>query len=478
MRRSLCACPPNHSRHAGSDTLPANGAGLWVFQGQANQVVTVDMQDQNSGLDTYLMVYGPDLTVLAENDDFEGMNSHIEPLALPTDGQYLIVARGYGGSAGRYRLELKVLTEAEARPFVVAALLERTRTLAENGQIDEAKIALGKALPIAATVKDPYIHLQVCMLREFEALTQTVESSCAAAFALARPITPGTPGSDTLPANGAGLWVFQGQANQVVTVDMQDQNSGLDTYLMVYGPDLTVLAENSDFEGTNSHIEPLALPADGQYFIVARGYGDSAGRYRLELKVLTETEARPFVVAALMEQARTLAQEGNLDTAVAKFEQALALDPSLEIAPTLQAQLEWGRGLAERGAYTEAITAFAAVQTITLTFAITTALSASDWNGICWEGSLTGAAGAVLPACERGVALAPEVGMIRDSRGLARALTGDAQGAIEDFEFAVQWAKQGNEGEVFIQSRQAWLTALKAGKNPFDATTLEQLRNE
>ena len=81
-----------------------------------------------------------------------------------------------------------------------------------------------------------------------------------------------------------------------------------------------------------------------------------------------------------------------------------------------------------------------------------------------------------LDACERAVALAPEDGSVRDSRGVARALTGDMAGVIADFEFAVKWTKEGNERADFIASREAWIAALKTGKNPFDVETLLKLR--
>ena len=100
-----------------------------------------------------------------------------------------------------------------------------------------------------------------------------------------------------------------------------------------------------------------------------------------------------------------------------------------------------------------------------------------SWNNVCWDGSLDGAASAVMPACERAVALAPEDGGIRDSRGLARALTGDLKGAIEDFEFFVKQAEATGSG-ANVDWRRAWIAALQDGENPFDAATLEQLRNE
>ena len=136
-------------------------------------------------------------------------------------------------------------------------------------------------------------------------------------------------------------------------------------------------------------------------------------------KTCPQWPVHPSVTQPLRDEARVLAEQGDIPGAVAKFEEALALDPSLDIEPKVVAQVELGRGLSSRSAYTEAMTVFATLQTISPTFAITTALSANEWNGICWNGSLAGVADAVLPACERAVALAPEDGMIRDSRGLA-----------------------------------------------------------
>ncbi|WP_306558131.1 tetratricopeptide repeat protein [Nostoc sp. 'Peltigera malacea cyanobiont' DB3992] len=68
-------------------------------------------------------------------------------------------------------------------------------------------------------------------------------------------------------------------------------------------------------------------------------------------------------------------------------------------------------------------------------------MPANSWNTLCWGGSLQKQAADVLPACDKAVALAPEDSRIRDSRGLARALTGDTQGAIEDFEAYIAQAQ-------------------------------------
>jgi regulator of sirC expression with transglutaminase-like and TPR domain len=77
-------------------------------------------------------------------------------------------------------------------------------------------------------------------------------------------------------------------------------------------------------------------------------------------------------------------------------------------------------------------------------------------------------------ACEKAVALAPEDGEIRDSRGVARALTGDKQGAIEDFQAFI---KRSDNNELKAQ-RQGWIDALKAGKNPLTPDEMKSLLNE
>jgi tetratricopeptide (TPR) repeat protein len=139
------------------------------------------------------------------------------------------------------------------------------------------------------------------------------------------------------------------------------------------------------------------------------------------------------VTRSLLVEGIGLASEGDVEGALARFDQALELDPSLEI-------------------------------------------DAQTWVSFCWFGSLWGRAADVLPACQQAVALAPDHGGIRDSRGLARALTGDFEGAIGDFEFYVDWLKRMDSYEAGGNGREAWIAELEAGRNPFDEATLKALR--
>lgn len=98
-------------------------------------------------------------------------------------------------------------------------------------------------------------------------------------------------------------------------------------------------------------------------------------------------------------------------------------------------------------------------------------IDADSWERLCWYGSLHRHAADVMFACEKAVRLAPDNGYIRDSRGLARALTGNTQGAIEDFEAFIA---QTDDKEQKSQ-RQRWVEDLRAGKNPFTDEELKKL---
>ncbi len=100
-------------------------------------------------------------------------------------------------------------------------------------------------------------------------------------------------------------------------------------------------------------------------------------------------------------------------------------------------------------------------------------------NSLCWFGSLDGFADQVMPACERAVSLAPanQASGFRDSRGLALALTGQTDKAIEDFQAFVDWSMQNGYYDTDGRQREEWIAALKRGENPFDQQLLQSLRN-
>jgi hypothetical protein len=86
-----------------------------------------------------------------------------------------------------------------------------------------------------------------------------------------------------------------------------------------------------------------------------------------------------------------------------------------------------------------------------------------------------------MDACEQAVSHDRENGLIRDSRGLARALTGNVDGAIEDFQALIAWVDNQPSSDRLAVSRERrarWIDALRKGLNPFTPEELELLKRE
>ncbi|MGF2038742.1 MAG: ribosome assembly protein 4 [Nostoc sp. CmiVER01] len=182
----------------------------------------------------------------------------------------------------------------------------------------------------------------------------------------------------------------------------------------------------------------------------------------------------------LVIQGEKLARVDDIDGAVEKFGKAQQWDNTLKFDSQSRAKELANQGKVERlvdegnsrlqeKKFKEALAAY----TEALKLDPKAEVPADSWNTLCWDGSLQKQAADVLPACEKAVALAPKDGNIRDSRGLARALTGNYQGAIEDFEAYI--AQPGDKDSK--AQRQRWVKDLRAGKNPFTEAELKKLQN-
>jgi hypothetical protein len=95
-----------------------------------------------------------------------------------------------------------------------------------------------------------------------------------------------------------------------------------------------------------------------------------------------------------------------------------------------------GKG-ARRGKIEAAVSAFAHAHELDRSLRI----DAQDWDELCRLGSIWGRPKDTMFACDNALASDPENGSFHDSRGIARALTGDRRGAIEDLKAFVVWAR-------------------------------------
>jgi roadblock/LC7 domain-containing protein/outer membrane protein assembly factor BamD (BamD/ComL family) len=172
-----------------------------------------------------------------------------------------------------------------------------------------------------------------------------------------------------------------------------------------------------------------------------------------------------------------LARAGNIQGAVAKFQKAREKNPTLPIAPAERAKRLAAQAIADKAdillaqhKFKDALATYAEAQKLDANVYI----SADSWNTLCWDGSLRGYVKQVMFACEKAVALAPNKGNYRNSRGLARALTRNTKGAIEDFQAFIASTYDKKDKS----QRQRWVNALRAGKNPFTPEEIKSLLNQ
>ncbi|MBW4608933.1 MAG: pentapeptide repeat-containing protein [Hassallia sp. WJT32-NPBG1] len=162
-----------------------------------------------------------------------------------------------------------------------------------------------------------------------------------------------------------------------------------------------------------------------------------------------------------------------------KWLNAKGLHKAVNVSPDLAqyaafaaaVSLSQGISLVEEGKIKEALNAFRQA----VSYDLSLKYSAECRNSICWVGSLHGHAKGVLHICERAVSLEPDNKLYQDSRGLARVLTGDLVGALEDFRAAVDSSALDYSKRV-KRRRLRWIEALESGNNPLTPEELEELR--
>ncbi len=165
------------------------------------------------------------------------------------------------------------------------------------------------------------------------------------------------------------------------------------------------------------------------------------------------------------EKGKNLAQQGQIDAAVALFKKA-QIDSEYYVRQFTTSNLEKLLASPEKiGQIIALIKAYNEVR------AVDVEIPATIWNSICWDGSLYGYSAQVMNACEKAVKIEPYDVDYQDSRGFARAMTGNIQGAIEDFQ---SYIEQSQDDELKPQ-RQRWIEALRRGENPFTPEEIERL---
>jgi len=223
---------------------------------------------------------------------------------------------------------------------------------------------------------------------------------------------------------------------------------------------------------------PLAYPeslmlAEVEGSVTLQARVDTAGRVdRASVRVLKSTNPAfeaPAIAMLLGTRFRPAHRDGALTVALIELPVRFEIKTTLADSVAATEAVAEGQRLARVGTLDPAVEAFTEARRLDRRLAS----SPTIWWTLCWYGSLWGRAQEFISACDQLVALAPGDVRARDARGFARALTGDFQGAIADFEAVIAGsASAGQRAE-----RAEWTQALRAGRNPVTPEVLERLRS-
>ena len=412
---------------------------------------------------------------------------------------------------------LGIEPEAEAKGIYASVFVDEGRTLAQAGDVEAATAKFEQAVAF-----DPTVHIEPeveakriyasVLVQAGRSLAQSgdiegaiAEFEQALAFDPSLDIKPETEASrlyaPVLVQEGR-LLAQSGDVEGAIakfeqalafdpSLDIKPEAEASRLYAPVLVEEGRTLARGGEIEGAVAKfqqaltldpkldIDPqaeanrLAAPRlVDQGRLMARG-GDVVGAVARFEQALTfdpnlslnpQAEAQRFLALGMVDQGKEIARRGDRREATAKFAEALRLAPDLGISPELMAQVEYAVGLLAKPEYLGTMTALSEAQTISPTYPITGVLRAEHWYAICREGSLAGAPSTMLPACER--AMANGAPNYRDGRGLARALTGDTEGAMKDFQAFVDRAMDNGQPDQMVLQRKGWLAALALGANP------------
>lgn len=86
---------------------PNSDQDTYWYDGSANTGIKIAMNKTSGALDSYLYIYRPNGTILAQNDDSNGTQNSEINVALPDTGRYKIVTASYNASSsGGYTLKI------------------------------------------------------------------------------------------------------------------------------------------------------------------------------------------------------------------------------------------------------------------------------------------------------------------------------------------------------------------------------------
>lgn len=315
----------------------------WHFQGRAGDYLTITINADDL-IDPQLWLFGPDGTLLAEDDDSGGgLNPEIFEVALPVDGAYTIRAQT-ADRPGLVTLNLSSSQQASGGgPLAVGSpqtgALKPGRTHQWNFSGQAGQII---SLTMNSAEFDTFLELRnsqgVILAENDDASLEGGTNSSIDLFTLpaddtytvaARsatnnqggnynltlklvkvapgggPLAPDQPVQAVLLPGQTNTWLIKAEAGAFVTI--QVQSDLLDSYLELYGPEGTLLAKDDDSGGgLNAALLDFPIEESGEYQLVvkpAREGRNQGGVYNISLSITGDLSATGRLAAGETKEA-------------------------------------------------------------------------------------------------------------------------------------------------------------------------------
>ena len=130
--------------------LPSDNSyvDFWQFEGQVGQTVSIDFS--STAFDTYLGLLDPASTVVAQNDDSSGTDSHIT-FTLTSSGTWSIAANSLlANQVGGYQLTLQLVGSSGACASATSLCLAGNRfSVAVAWHTTDGRSGAGQAIPLS-----------------------------------------------------------------------------------------------------------------------------------------------------------------------------------------------------------------------------------------------------------------------------------------------------------------------------------------
>ena len=311
---------------------------VYMFDGRAEEVVTISMTQTGGDLDPYVLLTDELGNILASSDDEgPGADALIAYQRIPADGRYFVIAsrfgQAHGSTAGEFLLLLEHVGGAETDDTVldygdsVFGRISSDEPLtfyflrAQRGDVinvtvrrisgdldPRVDLATADGVVLISNDDDPQAEGTLdAGIRNFTVLKSGVYLIVATRFGEKAGDTDGgfvlevqrTPpeelgkrpeearlidyGMDVSAAVDDDVPVryfrFDARRGDVITATLNAEAGNLDPLLKLIDANLTELASNDDTrDGRDARIAAFTLPEAGTYYLVATRNGEQAGR--------------------------------------------------------------------------------------------------------------------------------------------------------------------------------------------------------